>query len=55
MFPLEVPKRTDFIHLHTYTSAIKYVQHEKNSCVLISFPSDLFDSIEYVADQSITS
>ena len=56
IFPLEVPK-TDFIDFRTYAHAIKYVQHEYNTCVLssISLVSDMFDGRENVAEEAFDS
>ena len=37
-------KKPDFIYFHPYAPAIKYFQHDDNTCVFSSLASALFDT-----------
>ena len=54
VFPLEVPKN-DFIDFHPYAPAIKYLQHDNNTCVFSRFSSALFDARKHVVEKAISS
>ena len=40
-------------NFYPYASEIKYVQYDVNNCCFSSLAFDLFDAIEYVAEQAI--
>ena len=46
-------KNIKFTDLHPYAPAIKYVQHEKNTCCFSNFASDMYDAREPVTEQAI--
>ena len=55
MLPLEVTKKTEIANFHPYAPAIKYVQHDNNTCCFSSLASAMFDTREHAAKQSIAS
>ena len=43
------------VYFHHNSPEIKYVQHEVNTCVYSSLVSDIYDSIERVEENDISS
>ena len=54
MLPLEVTKKTEIANFHPYAPAIKYVQHDNNTCCLSSLAYAPYDARDHVAEQAIS-
>ena len=53
--PIGNAKKTNLIYFHYNYPAIKYVQHDKSTCVFIRLSSALYNATEHVAEKDIAS
>ena len=48
--PIGSAKKKDVIYFHPNASAIKYVQHDKNTCCFSTLKSVMYDTIDHVSE-----
>ena len=53
--PIRSAKKSEINNFHPYAHAIKYVQHDKNTCCLSSLASARFDAREHASEQAVAS